>query len=740
MIGGPDWGTLRHAYGSAADVPGMLKGLASSDPVVRETALDGLYGSVHHQGDVHDSTIACIRPLCALATDPAVEDRHMLLTLLGSIAESAQCVEPPAESLDPQTVTEEPASPDTDDEDTDDEDGEMLSALHRQAAREVLRTELARMTPLVADPDPAVRERAALLLARFSPDRHRVAEALSERVAVERDPEARQGLATALGALLRPTEAGEPAPAGVPAAASALRALAAPDGDPGTVLTALAALARGLPEQLPADVPTRVATVIGHVRPFGTTTPGTPRPGTPTLLSHLRTLRAERTADAGGPDQERTSEALDALHTALGDRVAQRHEMVLYGLRHSDPAGPQAAVRRAGDLYNGWRVPDPAPGVALLHRVLGESAPDLAHCAATELLDCRLPLDEQTRDAAVGIAAAGSYTTAPDWERNLPGVCLQLLAAAGDPRTVDLLGPLLSGRAVPERLPDWCTWLGPHAVRLGPALATRFGQAVAELAADDEAPEGHIPPPVQRTALALLAAGVPETGEALTPLLEALADLADADGAELHPFGAQLLRDWHRLGAAAEASAPLLHRLTRNPSAAARVGAAHALWRLTGETTDVVPVLASVLRTPPGTYAAEQARHHALDLALDMRQAAAELTGRLRELTAAGEPAARARAALALLATAPDQAERAWAALSEAWQEERSVRPTVAAGLRGIVETTPPAAFRTLLRAELADVRRLGNTGNTVGRRRYDCARDETLRADCAALLTVPGA
>jgi hypothetical protein len=37
-----DWASLRHAYGSAEDVPPLLRGLASADAVERETALDGL--------------------------------------------------------------------------------------------------------------------------------------------------------------------------------------------------------------------------------------------------------------------------------------------------------------------------------------------------------------------------------------------------------------------------------------------------------------------------------------------------------------------------------------------------------------------------------------------------------------------------------------------------------------------------------------------------------------------------
>ncbi|MFD0852175.1 hypothetical protein ACFQ07_08080 [Actinomadura adrarensis] len=55
-----DWASMRHAYGTAEDVPALLRGLASADPAEREIALDGFQGAVHHQGDVYDCTLACI--------------------------------------------------------------------------------------------------------------------------------------------------------------------------------------------------------------------------------------------------------------------------------------------------------------------------------------------------------------------------------------------------------------------------------------------------------------------------------------------------------------------------------------------------------------------------------------------------------------------------------------------------------------------------------------------------------
>ncbi|NEE57989.1 PBS lyase, partial [Streptomyces sp. SID8455] len=80
-----DWASMEHAYGPADDVPVLLRGLASADAAERESALDGMYGAVHHQGDVYACTLACIPFLFELAVDPDVQDRGSVVELLTSI-------------------------------------------------------------------------------------------------------------------------------------------------------------------------------------------------------------------------------------------------------------------------------------------------------------------------------------------------------------------------------------------------------------------------------------------------------------------------------------------------------------------------------------------------------------------------------------------------------------------------------------------------------------------------------
>ncbi|MFG2004391.1 HEAT repeat domain-containing protein [Spirillospora sp. NPDC048911] len=80
-----DWARLRHAYGSAADVPGQLRGLRGS-PAERERALGDLYGNIFHQGSRYEATAPAVPFLLALLADPATPDRGDLTYLLVGIA------------------------------------------------------------------------------------------------------------------------------------------------------------------------------------------------------------------------------------------------------------------------------------------------------------------------------------------------------------------------------------------------------------------------------------------------------------------------------------------------------------------------------------------------------------------------------------------------------------------------------------------------------------------------------
>ncbi|MEU7904968.1 hypothetical protein [Actinoplanes sp. NPDC049118] len=88
-VGEVAWESMTHAYGAATDVPEGLRGLTDTDPAVREAALDFMYGSVHHQGDIYDSTLAAVPFLLRVAADRRRPGRAAVVELLASIGNAA---------------------------------------------------------------------------------------------------------------------------------------------------------------------------------------------------------------------------------------------------------------------------------------------------------------------------------------------------------------------------------------------------------------------------------------------------------------------------------------------------------------------------------------------------------------------------------------------------------------------------------------------------------------------------
>lgn len=62
-----DWASLNHAYGSADDVPDMIRQLASSDPGERDDALHAAFSNIFHQGTRYEATPKAIPFLIEIA-------------------------------------------------------------------------------------------------------------------------------------------------------------------------------------------------------------------------------------------------------------------------------------------------------------------------------------------------------------------------------------------------------------------------------------------------------------------------------------------------------------------------------------------------------------------------------------------------------------------------------------------------------------------------------------------------
>lgn len=73
------WAELEHAYGSAEDVPALLRQLLDPDPKMRSETMRSLYGNVFHQGTRYPAAPYVIPFLIKMCANPAVPERSELL-------------------------------------------------------------------------------------------------------------------------------------------------------------------------------------------------------------------------------------------------------------------------------------------------------------------------------------------------------------------------------------------------------------------------------------------------------------------------------------------------------------------------------------------------------------------------------------------------------------------------------------------------------------------------------------
>ncbi|MET7481793.1 HEAT repeat domain-containing protein [Streptomyces sp. NPDC005538] len=588
-----DWATLRHACGSAADVPGLLRGLAATDPVERAGALDGMYGVVHHQGIVYDSTLACVPFLCALIACEAVAERGELVELLISIGQ-----------------------------------GHGL----RESADAAVRAGAEVFAGLVGDRDPDVRRAAAEALVRFLDQPARVLSLLRQRITVERDDRVLLALTESLGLFVRrhPAHAGE--------ALDILLTLGTPPYDPGLRLAALGQLAGCAPDLLPADL---VPTVVGLLGERSERR----RSGhldRDTLAGRLGRLR---------PSDEEGAQLMRTLHTALGGRLTDRIALLEGQLTSPDPADRCNGVWLSAALFREWRG-DHSASVELIGEQLGAEA-DLLRDAALSVLGDLFHLAAPAADHLHALVSARPDLWVRRWGRGAPptlGGPLKALARSGDPRATAVLAQVLSRPVVPDDLGQVIVHLGRSAAPLAPALRHRLGRvpldspetfdrAVPLLSALTALADREAVPEVLR-----LLRGMPDGVRSRHRIVESAVRALDAFGdgaAEIVPVLRGLLESecaavaagalWSAEGDAAavlpvlvrelesvdavrrRAAAEVVARLGSSAAAASpglslmiaagceweRTVGACALWRLTGEVERVLPVLRSVWTEHP---------------------------------------------------------------------------------------------------------------------------------------------
>ncbi|MGW1812388.1 HEAT repeat domain-containing protein [Streptomyces sp. NPDC002125] len=690
-----DWASMKHAYGPADDVPGLLYGLASADPAERESALDGMYGAVHHQGNVYACTLACIPFLFELAVDPGIRDRGGIVELLTSIG-----------GID---LDEEEDGLDELDED------EIEGVANYAMAAAAVSAGSPVFFELVADEDPGVRLAAPLALATLHTRPARVLTLLRERLPSEADDEVRLALVEAAGriALRHRGLAGQ--------AADWLSRLAAEAYPPGLRLAALAQLARCAPDALPGDVVRVVSGLLRELRsgparpePSAAQPPGgdeapADRVTAPTLVGQLRELSAEESAGRSTPW---AADLLRTLHVGLDDRVADRTALLTDQLSSPDPWQRIDAVRMSGGLIRAWRGAYEEL-VRLIGVQLTDPEPRLAE-AASHVLEELFGLAAPAADALAGRVAADPGSWVKAWASGPPGLgsAVKALARLGDARVLPALAASLERPEVPHDVGFAIKCLGDGAAPLAGVLRRRLG----EVGLDEGAYDRASPLLCGLTAL--------RAGEAAPEVLRVLRGAPEYRGEWLRTAA---LRALGAFGPAAECAVGELRRLIRRPGTAAATEAAEALWAVTGDAGAVLPVLAEGLR-------AEQVR--------DCRAAASALGAlgpragaaapRLRALLEHEELWLRVEAASALWEVSGRTADVVPVLLA-AWEQNRHVRVRVAECLARMGPAGAGPEAERVLRAELLSVRRHNAMDGGYGS--HDTYEDEKLLALCRRAL-----
>ncbi|MFF5918604.1 PBS lyase [Streptomyces flavochromogenes] len=694
-----DWASLGHAYGPADDVPELLRGLASADPAERETALDGMYGAVHHQGDVYDSTLACIPFLLELVADPAVQDRGCIVELLTSIGGIELDDDEELDELDP-------------------DEEEFIPAANYAMAAAAIAAGADVFLGLVSDPDPEVRLAAPCALASLHPEPARVLTLLRERLTVERDTEVRLALVAAVGrialrhASLR-TET-----------VDWLDWLARAAQDPGLRLAALAQRARCAPGDIPDDIVPWVTGLLEEIRTsaLAPAVPGTERAATPTLIGQVRELLEEHAAGRPAPW---TEELLRTLHAALDDRVDDRIALILAQLRSPDWGQRSDAIWLCGGLIRIWRGRYEEV-VRLVGDQLNDPEPRLRE-AATSFLERLFELGAPAADALAARLAVGTGTgpaQASGSGGNINGSpqagfvgrsgrdgALLALARAGDTRAVPLLARALEEREVRRELLYAMDGLGPSAAMLAPLLRRRL----AEVELDERLYDRAAP---------LLYALAAVRGSQAVP--EVLRVLRGAPANRRDWVRESALRTLAAFGPAAQEAVPDMRGLLAVDSATVSTAAARALWAAEGDLGEVLTALERWLR--PGASGADWCS--AAQALGEIGPAAASTAHALGPGLGARDLWVRVRSAAALWRVSGDAAA-ALPVLLAAWEENRHARVDVAECL---AEMGPAASEAQLVvLTELTRRRRHNAREGASGS--HDIHLDEKLLTVCRAAL-----
>ncbi|MFE5974330.1 HEAT repeat domain-containing protein [Streptomyces sp. NPDC056460] len=591
-----DWASLGHAYGTAEEVPGWLRGMVSPDPEIRQEAFSSFYSAALHQGSVYSSTVASLPFLFVMADDPATPDRGEVVALLLSIGR---------EAVDAEEVYAVICG----------EDGEE-STIYPDTAR-LMREHADAFVGYAGDSDPRVRRASIEGLGLFLEDAERAVALLQDRLVNE------SGTAERVLVVRTMADLAIRLPAAAALARAWLDALAgSATADPDTRLAALVHRARCAPDSIDDQTTPRAIELLRQVTPA-------PRPEAErkdTAPSRPCACEAEPEGDPNVPghiaaafdDLERhgrvhaaTTPLLVAFHTALNTRAGDRTALLTEQLRSKDPGTRYDAIAMARSLITSLRGDHTA-----LVRLIG---------------DCLLPGDAYT--AAAAAEALGSLGTLAEPAREALAAYVTTHrpdAWASPHRTarrahqlaVVTLAGLTDARALPSLLvaldTDTDAWRALNAVghlpQCAAELTPRLARRLADVDHSREWPD--VSPATLASALAEL--GDPAALPALTETLQVALKHQTGSTAE------SVLKALASFGPRAASALDMVRPLTEADDASLRTAAAGAVWELERRPGSVVPLLERLLE--------DRRNFDAIGLAARIGPPAAAVLPRLRQI------------------------------------------------------------------------------------------------------------
>lgn len=590
-----DWSTLEHAYGSADDLPDLLRAAASEDEDVRQEAVHELYGTVWHQGTVYSATPYAV-PFLAELAEGGPGDRGDMLGLLACVVAG------------------------------DSHSGGDAEAV--KAGRRAVFALLPRLLRLVDDPDADVRRGLLRLVAACESEGRVALPVLNERLAHESDPRVRADIVTVLSVV-------DPASAD---RGDRNRDLMA-DPDPAVRLAAMTEVLRGTPLPYPLELVAEAVSTFVSVPPEQ-------RGFLPEEHKGFEELLVDD-PDAAVFAARRSMQTEHGLMFAWGvDEAWRDREVDVLPLYFEGLAQRRDDGRRSHELYRTARAVAALPKLhqAYEQRLLAfaaDSDPSIRAAAVTALT--------RGRSGAAAAHVVGLIEKYPDEYGTGLAVtaAMESLGTAAEPVALTVAERLRA----PSRRP---TDTSNQEIALVRSLASFPHVAVTVVDVLTEFVE-HGPCP---NAAALVLTSLGRQAESASDVLKAAASdaLVDEDiglalvaaiahfrtsgdaTCALDVFrkalalrgGSYALGRVGELGAAASPFLPDLEAALETVPGRDRLGVAESIWRISGRTEDTLPVIAAhALVDEHGIYGAAQS--DAVRVMTDMAAVPERLLPGLRE-------------------------------------------------------------------------------------------------------------